>query len=324
MLLAGCGSSSKPAAAPHTTSTTAKGVLAAQPRFAEPTFIESFQNGRIAVARLADGKMVQVLAPVSGTNARRSAMRAPNGDLLLEGCAPSCGDKAPDYTYAPYWQNTTTGVKYAGDPARVSPDGTRIAAVVTDASRKQTIRLYDVATGHVLSDLVVGAAEGFGSVTGFDWTPDSDSLIVTVAPDAANPGGVYVVERGASNCLRRRRSRTVLRRIRRQRHSCSRVSRCSRTATLSRSSSRCTRLSDLRAVRRDIGHRRSFVRTRLRRRRDRGARKSGTPHRPERESSLVVRRPHRSACHNRSGGDECRLVTVCSGCAHAVAAPCGK
>ena len=91
----------------------------------------------------------------------------------------------------------TTGTTYPGDPARVSPDGTRLAAVVTDANRKQILRQYDVATGHVLSDLVVGTEEGFGSVTGFDWTPDSHSLVVGVAPDAGNAGGLYAVDRGA-------------------------------------------------------------------------------------------------------------------------------
>ena len=119
-------------------------------------------------------------------------MRAPDGSLLVQGFGPPHG-----FDPTPYWLDRTTGKTYAGDPAVVSPDGSRIATLVNRPDRQQIIRQYDFATGRALSDLVAGVEEGYGSVLGFDWTLDSHSLIVAVAPGKSSLGGLYVVDRDA-------------------------------------------------------------------------------------------------------------------------------
>lgn len=123
-------------------------------------------------------------------------MRAPDGDLLVRVCTPpGCGEPL----YDPYWRDVTTGREFSGDSAAVSPDGSRIATLVTEPNRQEAIRQYDFSTGRELSDLTAGVEEGYGNVLGFDWTPDSQSLVVAVAPgyDSKTVGGLYVVNRDA-------------------------------------------------------------------------------------------------------------------------------
>ena len=62
--------------------------LAPLRHFAAATFIESADTGRIVVARLDDGKVVQVLRPASATRVPPIAMRVPDGSLLVQECAP--------------------------------------------------------------------------------------------------------------------------------------------------------------------------------------------------------------------------------------------
>jgi hypothetical protein len=167
--------------------------------FAEPTFIESSSEGRIEVARLSDGTIVQVLGRADPTRGlQRVAMRAPDGGLLVRGCMPPGCSEPPGYVYAPFWRDTTTGQMFPGDQAAVSPDGSRIATLIVEPNREQIIRQYDFSTGTTLSDLVVVPAnDQYDRTLGFGWTPDSQSLVIAMTPDSSNLRGLYVVGRNA-------------------------------------------------------------------------------------------------------------------------------
>lgn len=219
LLLAGCSSASSAAHAPGTTagsspSTTTRSTNPPPPpttaatrattstssvTTTEPgspttaTFVETdARNNRVAIARVSDGSVVKTLqAPLSPpVTLSTIAMRAPNGDLLTF--------VSPQHRADPGWTDTTTGLRFPGYPARVSPDGTRIATVVDDARRRRVIRQYDFKTARVLSNLVaVSTPNNYAGLGGFDWTPDGRAFVVAITPNGAGESGLYVVDRDA-------------------------------------------------------------------------------------------------------------------------------
>jgi hypothetical protein len=176
-----------------TTDASTTSVLPAH--LAATTFLEYNTKGRkiyLSLVRFSDGNVVRVVrtAPFPG-DALLGAIHATNGDLLLAGCTPpACGRVPPLYLSAPFWRDVKTGKSYAGSDAAVSPDGRRIATLVTKPNREVTVRSYDFSTGRVLSNLLsVHAGDSSNGVTGIGWSGNSQSLFV------ATRVGVYLVPR---------------------------------------------------------------------------------------------------------------------------------
>jgi hypothetical protein len=224
VLIAGCTSSSPAQSAasnPGTASTTSRTSAApppsatsstepalvvppldlAPPRIdVEPTFIESLDHGRVEVARVDNGAVVQVLAsafPRWSAQFTRMAMRAPDGRLLVQGIAPPA-DPGPTAAYSRFWRDTTTGHTFPGDFAAVSPDMRRVATLLRMPDGSEVIRQYDLVSGGVLSDIPNAIAAGRNeNILGFDWSHESRDLVVSVEPGGTPAGGLYVVDRDA-------------------------------------------------------------------------------------------------------------------------------
>lgn len=161
--------------------------------------VEIAPDHRIKIVNVDTGKVVETLPTpdLPPTSQLREARRAPNGDLLVEVY------RTRDNLF--YWRDTNTGKNFPGYMARVSPDGSRIATVVVDSrTRRQSIRQYDFSTRAILTALVaVPAGDNYGYINGFDWTPDGESLVIAMAPTAANLGGLFVVGRDAHRLPRK-------------------------------------------------------------------------------------------------------------------------
>jgi hypothetical protein len=172
--------------APRPTPTTAPERFVVPRVFAAATFVET-RGTLVAIARVDDGKIVQVLTPAPPPPGRfiPEAMRAPNGGLIVK-FVGNGGDA---------WRDTANGAVFAGERGHISPDGQRFAAVVYEPNRQNVVRQYDLASGRVLSDLNVGQPDTDLEL-GFAWTPDSRALVVAMAGGTA-PGAVYVVDRDA-------------------------------------------------------------------------------------------------------------------------------
>ena len=143
----------------------------------------------MSVVRLDNGEEVQLIRGPQRLHAT-GAMRAPNGDLLLEECnLPACG-MGSDGPYVYNWRDQNTGVSFAGDPIAVSPDGSRVATAVIRPDYQMLIRQYDFSTGNVLSEL---HADGDYAIQRVNWADEGRSLFVV-----ARAGGFYVVPRSSS------------------------------------------------------------------------------------------------------------------------------
>jgi hypothetical protein len=187
---------SAPRSAPSVaTNTTTTGAPVVPGQVAASTFIETDAKGRMTIVRLDDGKAAGVLTPhVQSPSKFEAVMHAPNGDLLLTECTPpTCGTVSPQYLALPFTVDVKTGITFAGGGAAVSPDGRRIATLVTKPNRRATIRSYDFATGRLLSVLLaVPQGSQKALVTSIGWSGDSQSLFV------AKTNGLYVVQGDAA------------------------------------------------------------------------------------------------------------------------------
>ena len=160
---------------------------------------------RISIARLDSAQIVQTFVrpqrPGRPT-VLQDAFRAPNGDLLVYVTGPLAASAGGGQ-----WRDTRTGVSFSGgSDAQVSPDGTRLATLVSSHSR-QVLRQYNFTSGRVLNQLPTDyGPSDYASAIGFGWTPDSRSLVVSINPHIltrgphkglTDNGGLIIVGRDA-------------------------------------------------------------------------------------------------------------------------------
>jgi len=181
-------------------STPWDGQVVQPPTFPFPTFIKTTGRNRISIARLDNSQIVYTIVP-SQTSGRtpvfQSAARAPNGDLLI-------------YSFGGIslssWRDVRTGVTFPGyADAKVSPDGSRIARSGS-CDQGPCLFEYDFATGRLLHRIPINPGSKYATLSGFSWTPDSRSLVVSISPFAITQGpkkgstdwgGVWMVDRDA-------------------------------------------------------------------------------------------------------------------------------
>ena len=129
-------------------------------------------------------------------------MRGPDGSLLIEGGAPEVFGGSGNHSV--FWHDRTYESAFPGESAAVSPDGLRVATLVSGPEGSEIVRQYDASTGQILSDLTVLAPSSVqdratlgipGRVGGFDWSPDGNSLVIAMVGGSTTVGGLYVVDR---------------------------------------------------------------------------------------------------------------------------------